>query len=301
MKTIKYKYYLIMPSIHEGKIIIWGFNMEKVNGTPIYWLGNAIGLLLSIIDYPIVQGILTSPAMNARDQLNLFFNQTITLPLSKNAAVQVVNHLNKMLAKEPQSYGTSGYHVLSVDDKSQLIGSILHFQSVFSAELPQMNIFFVNPNRAYDMTMLINNGELLLSQSTLNSLGTSRKEVVNDIKEAARCLAFGFATAVGFHLYRAIEAIIMDDYFSVLKVPSTDYIDNRNLGNYIKILIDKGVDVKITAMLKHLKDHYRNPIMHPNEFWDIDKANGAVGLAISVIEIMIQDIDEIKKKTTTVP
>ena len=39
--------------------------------------------------------------------------------------------------------------------------------------------------------------------NTLKSLGASKPEVKNDIREAARALAFGAYTAVGFHLYRA--------------------------------------------------------------------------------------------------
>ena len=54
-------------------------------------------------------------------------------------------------------------------------------------------------------------------------------------------------------------------------------------------------------MLQHLKDHYRNPIAHPEEFWDSDKAEAAFMLAISVITVMVQDIDETKKKGALVP
>ena len=49
-------------------------------------------------------------------------------------------------------------------------------------------------------------------------------------------------------------------------------------------------------MLRHLKDHYRNPISHPEEFWDSNMAESAFMLAISVITVMVQDIEETRKR-----
>ena len=84
-----------------------------------------------------------------------------------------------------------------------------------------------------------------------------------------------------------IEAIIVEEYFPLLKIEKPS---NMNMGWYIKLLKDHGVDEKVTAPLFHIKEHYRNPVSHPEEFWDAPKAHGAFGLAIGIITIMSQDL-----------
>ena len=100
------------------------------------------------------------------------------------------------------------------------------------------------------------------------------------VGQNTRCLAVSIPIAVGFHIYRAIEAIIVDEYFPLLGIEKPS---SRNLGEYIRLLKEHGIDEKVTASLFHIKSHYRNPISHPEEFWDQPKANGAFGLAVSII------------------
>lgn len=294
--NLENKEFLIFPYGDRSQILVWEFDMEKANGTPIYWLGSSLGHLLGFLATEAPIQIIINAANNARNNLTVFINLE-GLPLSKTAAKQILENIDKILSDHKTILGLA--NPSPPEQKTNLRnlgGSILHFQSVLSSELPQINIFYVAPHRAYDMTMLIEKGENLLSPVTLNLLGSSQQEVIKDIREAARCLAFGFSTAVGFHLYRAIEAIIVEDYFNVLKVSPKEWENNKNLGKYIKILEGKGVDAKITIMLSHLKDRYRNPIMHPDEFWDSEKSTGAIGSGISIIDMMVQEIEEIKKR-----
>jgi hypothetical protein len=38
--------------------------------------------------------------------------------------------------------------------------------------------------------------------------------------------------------------------------------------------------------------------MHPNEFWDSEKENSAIRSAISIIDMMVQEIEETNKRGT---
>ena len=122
------------------------------------------------------------------------------------------------------------------------------------------------------MDSLINEGENLLSLSTINTIKDTRPEVVNDMREAARALAFEIPTAVGFHLYRAIEAIVRE-YFPLVGL-SRSQIRNPSLGTYVQILngTHKKIHItpineKITVLLDHIVKNYRNPIMHPDSLF----------------------------------
>lgn len=285
------KVYIITPNACDGKTLVRGFDMKKYNGIELWWLGNALGHL----------------------EVTLSSDNAISLPEAFKYIILVLNGFIKdavpelslsvtaagSLVRKLETLDISGTvltpRALSKTETEQLRQSIHDFEVILQGEIPRLNIFYITKHRCFDMTMLIEQGEDLLSPVTVNLLGASKKEVVQDISEAARCLAFGFSTAVGFHLYRAIEGIVVEDYFPFLGVVPAEYEKNLNLGNYIKILEGKGVDVKITKMLTHLKDHYRNPIAHPDEFWDINKANSAIGPAISLIDVMVQDIDDKRK------
>jgi hypothetical protein len=282
-------------SYGERDLIIGGNKMEKFFGMPIYWLGWSIGKLSEAMNPLASIGSVAGIALTVRSNVEVFNSTIQGFPLSKAAAAEIVGTINSIFTQEKLQHPND---LIPETDQGILNVNIYSFQAVFYTEFSQSNIFYVSQKRAYDMTVLINQGQNVLSRDTINLLGASKDDVINDIREATKCLAFDIPTAVGFHLYRAMEAIIVKDYFTILHIPPQK---NKNLGNYIKLLGDKGIDVKITAMLMHIKDHYRNPISHPEEFWDSDKAENAFGHATSIINVMVHDIDEIKKKGAVVP
>ena len=268
--------------------------MEKFNGMPIYWLGYSIGKLADELTPSATVGSVVGAVVNVRNHIDFFNNAIQGFPLSKAAAVDIVRSINSIISPErlQQPHAT-----LSDADRTALNINVYNFQSVFLTEFSQTNIFYVTQKRAYDMTVLINQGQNVLSSDTLNML-SSKDEVINDIREASKSLAFDIPTAVGFHLYRAIEAIVKN-YFPILNIQAKEWENNKNLDHYIKLLIRNDVHPKVTVMLQHLNDHYRNPILHPEELWDSEKAEGAFMLAINVMTIMIRDINKLIKAKTT--
>lgn len=267
--------------------------MEKVNAMPIYWVASSLGQLSLQLVSPVKMGTLINPLTMARSNLEFFINYFEALPLSIDAAMGIMGRIDIIMAPERIQQPGS---IIPKGDIDFLGASIYNFQAVLGTELPRANVFYVSPKRAYDMTILINQGESVLPQAFANYSGPSKEEVIKDVREATKCLAFDISTAVGFHVYRAIEAIVVRDYFPILNIQPKDWEKNKNLGHYISLLQKAGIDEKVTIMLKHLKDHYRNPISHPEEFWDSVKAESAFSVAIGVITIMVQDIEETKKK-----
>ena len=279
----------------ERDLIIGEDDMEKFNGMPIYWLGHSIGKLMDELTPSSTVGSIANSAMNLRSNIELFMYVIQGFPLSKAAAMEITGNINNILS--PERLQQPNDHILE-SEQGTLNINIYSFQAVFYSEFSQANIFYVTQKRAYDMTVLINQGQNVLSRETLSLLASSKNEVINDIREATKSLAFDIPTAVGFHVYRAIEAIVVREYFPVLNIQSKEWERNKNLGHYIGLLEKAKVEPKVTTMLRHLKDHYRNPISHPEEFWDSDKAESAFMLAVSVITVMIQDIKEIKEKVS---
>jgi len=312
MKTdIREKGYLVFP--FDKQLCIWEFDMEKYDSTPFFRLGVALGALTrslrggDALDHFSI--------LNAKIYLDLFAKNNKkekALRLSVKTAESLIALINDYVEKiKSNTLAVNNLSALpGIDDKDVLLQCILDLQNYLSEEIPTLNIFFVTKHRAYDMTILIYEGESLLSPNTLNFIEASKSEVVNDMREAARSLAFGIHTSVGFHLFRAIEAIAVDEYLPLLGISVEEYRDEKNcpnLGSCIGILegqngkfkVTEPVDVKITSILRHIVKKYRNPIMHPDAIWGHDEANGAIGLVVSIIDMMVQDIIEIKKKASS--
>lgn len=135
------------------------------------------------------------------------------------------------------------------------------------------------------MSVMIDEAELTLSEKAKAIL---TDDELKDIREAGRCLAFEVPTAAAFHLYRALESVVLKyiPLFPGVTLKESD----RNLGHYIGILKGNGVDSKITTMLGHIKDEYRNPAIHPGLFLDVDGAASQFALVQSAIHMMAADI-----------
>jgi len=124
-------------------------------------------------------------------------------------------------------------------------------------------------------------------------------EVKSDFDQAGRCLLFDNSTAVGFHLMRAIETAIYS-YLKVLTAQGLP-VKSRNWGVYIKVLAKAGADAKAIGTIQHIKDAYRNPILHPEVTLSPEEAQALFGLAVSAIIQIAVAIKKSKGATIAFP
>jgi len=303
MSLRQYSKILAFPTVcsrPRGLLLEGRDDVQKANMVPFYWLGNSIGVLGQAVASSATINVVKTLGWTARGNLDYLVKAVGALPLSQKAARDLIDILDGVFSPKAGEVTKPAHgpeDSLSDEETLRLQTAIFHFQAVLASELEQSNLYYVDGIRAYDMTILINNGQWLLSEETLRGLGlpeNKESKIVTDLREAARCLAFNVPTAVGFHIYRAIEAIVVDEYFPLhaLVLPK-----HPNLGKYTEILKKVPIDFKVTNMLDHIREHYRNPISHPEEFWSQTQAVPALGVAIAVIELMMQDI--VKTKTVS--
>ena len=103
-------------------------------------------------------------------------------------------------------------------------------------------------------------------------------------------MAFDLPSATGFHIIRAVEAVIRKYYSVIVKQPVKPKM--RNWGTYIRVLSKSGGDPKILAILDQLREMHRNPIMHPQVVLTMTEAEGLFGIAQSAILSMMADIEK---------
>ena len=162
------------------------------------------------------------------------------------------------------------------------IGAVINqagkFEHLLLEELQAESVFRVTQTGIYNTLALMERAELDYPQSARAKL---RPEVVTEIRECGRCLAFGVATAAGFHALRALE-LVMLDYWIEVCAPSPKPVRIDNWGQCISQLRDKSdpalpkppfLDIaKAVALLQQLKDDDRNLVMHSEKVLDADDA-----------------------------
>lgn len=73
----------------------------------------------------------------------------------------------------------------------------------------------------------------------------------------------------------------------------------RNWGMYIRLLNNHGADSNITILLTHLKDVYRNPVLHPEENYTDERAQVLLGVCISAVVLIETEVKRIDAKGGT--
>lgn len=170
------------------------------------------------------------------------------------------------------------------------------FETVISAELSNSDTYWISPKGTHKTSMLLQYAHVAVPEPILKEI----PEITFDIGEAGRCLLFDVATATGFHLLRATEVVIRRYYKLVTNTDPPKKF--RNWGTYVRVLNKtKDVNPKIVAMLLQIKDHYRNPILHPEENLSPDDALVLFGLCVSAITLMGNEIKKLQTTSNNLP
>ena len=126
-----------------------------------------------------------------------------------NAIAEAGKWMRKTPAKEWEKEDYSvGLKFRQVIDKAK------EFQTVLSAELQTLVTYHVTQKGIYSTIGLIEGAEKILPEPVLKKINT---DIVEEIRESGKCLAFDCATACGFHIMRATEGIMHEYYISVCK------------------------------------------------------------------------------------
>jgi hypothetical protein len=164
-----------------------------------------------------------------------------------------------------------------------LTGTTTVFENVLAAELRASATYLVSQKGAYSTPDLIDRAEILIPEKIRSEIPD---RAIKDLREMGRCLAVNLPTAVGLHALRAVETVMEQYYAHVVGSPPNK--KKRNWGIWIaKIEGSPKSDPKTVAALKHLKDEYRNPLVHPEFHLSSEQAQIVVAAAIGAICQMI--------------
>lgn len=205
-------------------------------------------------------------------------------------AIQAIvpDSFEEAVAKIPPDPATEdqiGWTILSIQQAA------LKFETVLSAELSNSDTYWISPKGTHKTSMLLQSAHLELPQSVIAEM----PEVKTDFDEAGKCLLFDNSTAVGFHLLRATETVIRKYYKAVTGAePKAKF---RNWGAYIKRLREHKADPSIVNHLEHVRENYRNPVLHPEVNLSPEEALVLFGVCVSAIFLMAKEIRALAEKS----
>jgi hypothetical protein len=182
-----------------------------------------------------------------------------------------------------------------------VINKAKEFEIVLSAELNVLATYLVTSKGAYSTAELIERADLILSESVRKKVP---QEALEEIKQAGRCLALDSPTASGFHMMRALEAVLHQYYLAVCKPKSKKVLDSwaAYLAELKKVAGEEEEDEKsgaakdnleqgdpqvkrVITFLYQIKDT-RNNIMHPELVLSADEAFGLLDVGKGAIIVM---------------
>jgi hypothetical protein len=254
--------------------------MHKVNQFAFYKFGTALRILdevkpgNSFLEFSTL-------FLKADIALREFRDETshIPLPLSKAAADTVRESINKTLyAFIPPGETINWERKLTEAEVNNILSKRTEFETIFEHESRDIDVYVVTPKGIYSTPALIERAEDGLPAEVKGRLPN---ETIYDIQQAGRCLAFNIPTATGFHILKAVESMIRE--YHVKLIGKNIGTKSRNWGAYIRDLNSHGADMKVTAYLSHIKDFYRNPIVHPEVTLTAEQALSLFSAAISAI------------------
>lgn len=254
--------------------------LERINGHPTYLLGLNIGYVGERLSLgpPQQTPDYTNKLAWLKWALDVFIDlNPLPLVRSKNAAQQLRQVVDYLATENSANRTIPQQAITDFFERGR------HFSSILAEDLNELDLFVVSPKRILDTKALISGSAVSLSPEIVEDIP---REGLFDAQEAGRCLAFGRATATGFHLFRLVEAVVLL-YMPILKIELAP--SDRNLGVYTKRLKERGVRSRVIELLEHLRTEYRNPLMHPDAVWDLEEATDAFLYIPSVISTLVKD------------
>jgi hypothetical protein len=172
------------------------------------------------------------------------------------------------------------------------------FETVLAAECSVIDTYFVSKKGTHSTADLIEHAHRQIPESIRVKLTDQTKL---DFDQAGKCIAFDVPTAAAFHLLRGTEAVIRQYYEQLVPGPKKAPARARNWGVYIKLLGDHGAEEKVTSLLTHIKDAYRNPVLHPEENYTDEMVQVLFGVCVSAIVMIVDELNKLASKSATLP
>jgi hypothetical protein len=277
-----------------------GTDVERINQFWFYELGRNLKQIATF-QGPVHPARAFVDVLNAHGVVGgLLGGNPIPLGVSRGPAEALHGALDRVVTsffKEPEEQGGG---LRFPEEADQLIpgfhwdwirNALSTFETVFSEEMRGAATYHVPRRGIWDIPSLVDAAEKALPPEIGGYIPATAK---TDWQAAGRCLAFRLPTASGFHVARAVESTLKAYYKAYLgRVPD----EGKSWGDYIadleQVSQNPAPEKKTIAVLRQMKDDWRNPVVHPRSTLTDTDAEVLFNLGASVLIAVAQELKSV--------
>lgn len=260
-------------------------SLKEVSLKLFYHLGGELRFITSQSDNP---ASMAEKFKQKREFLIKLLAESEGVPFTKTRnAVAALEEYLKQVIGEAEELSKTSLTDKEFRDKvnARLKELVRDFEDKFEHDSRNLWVFAVTPKDDRDLGILIEDSIQNWPPEELAVLPDKTKD---DLREAARCLAFERATACAFHVCRATEVLMLAYYEKLAAQPWPHA--QKDWGKYNQELIALNAPERITTRLDEIRKMDRNAYAHPDLTVPIDEAPIIYGLCRGVIFLMAKEM-----------
>jgi hypothetical protein len=168
-------------------------------------------------------------------------------------------------------------------ERGELVGILFQIDTILAVELAAFDLYLIEPKLGYETAVLLKDGTKIFPHSIQEAFS---ERIKYEIQQAVNCLLYEAPSAVGFHVLRAVEIVVLD-YFTI---PGWSRNGASTWTEYVREFKKYHVHPKIRAILSRLAELHRNELMHAEAVLCLEEAAILFAMMQEVLPIMIADV-----------
>jgi len=185
----------------------------------------------------------------------------------------------------PQNEPPQEIRTLTDGEVNGLAAAVNAATVTFDTETKRLFLAGLSHQRGYEPSVLVEKMQEIFSSDCWTGFS---EFVKREIKECGRCLAFERYTAAGFHVLRALESMTRTYVSRCLNAEP----QKRDLGYYIDVLGKNQANKKLIASLEEIRRLDRNPLVHPEDWLELDDAVNTLCICRTALDRLIGDMKQ---------
>jgi len=229
-----------------------------------YWLSICVGLL-DRVKPGVPLGAILQELGYARIGIEAFKDDVATaFPRTATQAQELLRLINQVLPPVGSPIADLG-RPFSKYEADQIHAFCTSLAAAFKDESQRGYVLKVEDQRCLSAYSLVEKIENCFHADAWKVIEADAKR---EFEECGKCLSVERYTASGFHALRGVECVIRQ----YIKELTGELPRKRDWGFYIETLKKNGADDKLSGVLDNIRTLERNPLMHPEDWLDIDEA-----------------------------
>jgi|GEM_PF-3395614 len=262
--------------------------MIELDVAYFHWLGAVVSPIETIRPGAPMVSFLQS-MLFARIALEGFTDDLArAFPLTADTAVELLAAINAVVP--PVGSVIPDLNAPIRQDQVDRLRVMVHaLASSLRDEGKRSYVLKVEDQRCLSSYSLVEKIEDCFSPDSWSAISDAAKR---EFDECGKCLSLERYTGAGFHALRGVECV-MRQYIEKLTGKEIEKNRKRDWGFYLKTLADNGADAKLIAVLDNIRTLDRNPLMHPEDWLDVDEAVGIFNISHTAISRLATGIRKV--------